>query len=118
MLATLKLEWIGKRTGAGTYGGISSKPRPWCCQIINHGCGIERQFLHGQYDWTKCNSVESRGGRLFFILETGKLYEYYTHVSWGRSKRSFCIVQGDGEIKDLCKEEADKWLKEDSEYPY
>jgi hypothetical protein len=75
--------------------------------------GYKRQFLKSKKDYTEANSKGSRGVYLYFLLETGEVYE-----AKGPKGRYFCVVTDDGDIDKVTKEYVDKWLKERLVLPY
>lgn len=134
MKASLILEYIGETQDArlALYGkvidqvfpGSSEKvigqkriKMPWVAEIIgvDKKFGFKRQFLNGNWDRTKSNAVGSRGTRLCFVIESEKLYEVKSPVSWRSVDRYFCIVNDLGEIIKITETEAKTWLKNHSE---
>lgn len=129
MKATLALELIGAdqfdllrglRTtcnnlspglGDRTVGKISTGA--WAAEIKGRHLkfGLERLFLPAKRDYSRANSKGSRGVFLWFVLESGRIYEVNERASWKNSRRYFCAVDNQGCIYELDKQEVDEWLK-------
>lgn len=124
MKATLALEYLGEgyearqrfMTGiireaigpgpARLFGGLPSR-RPWVAEINPGG----RQFLRPNWQRKRANSAHTRGVELWFILESGRLYEACHHVAWRSKERFFCTVSDAGEIVRLAPEDARQWQR-------
>lgn len=130
MKASLILEYIGEAQDArlSLYGGIIDQVSPglsnkvigqkrtrmpWVAEItgIDTKFGFKRNFLTGNWERSKSNSIGSRGTRLCFVLESSKLYEVKSPVSWRTTDRYFCTVNDLGEINKITETEAKSWLK-------
>lgn len=137
MKAQIKIEAIGDDTdqllrsftkltnsmvpgfGDMTFG--NPEPSYWVAQItgVHVKYKYERKFLKGKKDYTHANSKGSRGVFVYYLLESGNLYEVLSPVSWKRSERYFCIVTEDGEVERVDKEYVDQWIKDHLAYlPY
>jgi len=129
MKATLSLEFIGAdtyqrfrsmtkmynglATGVGDYliGDIQGI-KPWVAEITcsDEKFKLSRTFVNPNWDYKNANSKGSRGVMLWFILESDKLYEVYSRVSWKNSDRYFCAVNITGDIYRLNDDEVKEWL--------
>lgn len=76
--------------------------------------GYARTFLRARRDYSRSNSIGSRGIYLCYILEAGKLYQAQSKPSWSRLERYFLTATTDGRIEYLSDEEAAEWLKSHS----
>ena len=131
MKATIKLEYIGEAQDArlSMYGkmidqvsdGLGKKVigntrlrQPWVAEITGNDqkFGFKREFLKGNWQRKRSNGNGSRGTEIWFMLESGKLYEVKSPVSWRSVDRYFCTVTDDGDIDKLTETEAKKWLKD------
>lgn len=130
MKATLAIEFIGADTyqwfkgmtrmyngvvaGLGDYliGGATPGSKPWAAEITGRDPKFKfsRKFINPNWDYSESNSKGSRGVKLWFTLESGKLYEISHRVSWKRTERFFATVTEDGDIKHLTDQEAQEWL--------
>lgn len=130
MKATLCLEYIGESgdaqialysgkldtafQGLGDVAfGCKNPRKPWVAEIIGyHGkYGFERKFLPSKRNYSRANSSGSRGVELWFVLESGKVYEVKAPRSWRSVDRYFCRVDDDGEIIRMSKDEVGSWLR-------
>ena len=129
MKANLKIERIGRPymnidyelivtckalkdcTGINLLEGIP-KNRDWVAQILGRDPKYKyrREFLRPKVDYTRSNSVGSRGVYANYILEDGQYYEVKAPLSWRHSEQYFCTVEN-GSIRRVTKEEVDEWLK-------
>jgi hypothetical protein len=132
MKASLKIEAIGDNTYQYTklWKGILNSGMPglgdmltegvrvpyWVARIIGHDPKYKyvREFLKGKKDYTKANSKGSRGVYLWYILESGYVYEVSSPSTWSRIDRYFCTVTDDGEIQRVDKDYVDQWIKDHS----
>lgn len=72
-----------------------------------------RTFLRGKKDYSESNSIGSRGVKVWYIVESGKVYEAKSRVTWTRARRHFFRVnEATGDIEDLTEEEVLAWLKQ------
>lgn len=134
MKATLSLEYIGEAHDArlALYSGIvdqvgdglgravvgNARPRkPWVAEITGRDpkFGLRREFLPANWQRKRANGAHSRGVELWFLVESGHLYEVKAHVSWRSRDRYFCTVTDAGTIRRLSNEEAEQWLNARSE---
>ncbi len=97
-------------------GGKQLPPRQWVAEITGRSPRFkyERQFLRGKIDYSKSNSVGTRGVYAYYILEDGKVYDVCSPQTWRRNDRYYCIVK-DGQQVRLTEEDVDRWLKDRSE---
>lgn len=86
--------------------------RAWCAEIVGRDprYGLDRRFLRGKKDYRFANSTGSRGVYLYFILESGRIYEVSSPQSWHRDDRYFCHVTDAGDIERITREDVDAWL--------
>lgn len=131
MKATIKLEYIGEAQdarlsmynkmidqvsdGLGKKVTGNTRPRqPWIAEIagIDSKFGFKREFLKGNWQRKRSNGTGSRGTELWFTVESSKLYEVKSPVSWRSIDRYFCIITEIGDIKKITEIEAKKWLKD------
>ena len=101
--------------------GEKPKPSYWVAQItgVHEKYKYERKFLKGKKDYTHSNSKGSRGVYVYYLLESGNVYEVKQPVSWKNTLRYFCIVTEEGEIETVDKEYVDKWIEDHLAYlPY
>jgi len=130
MRAVLELEFIaenyhaGKREAAKLHSempyGVEryrailgrDKSRPWVARLL--GCseqyGFTREFIHGQIDYSRANSIGSRGVFLYFALKDG-IYEVNERTSWTKVRRYFLLVDST-EMVEVSKEEVTQWLRQ------
>lgn len=127
MKATLSLELIGADQfdllrgmratcnhllpGLGDYTVGKISRGVWVAEIRgrHQKFGLDRIFLSAKRDYSHANSKGSRGVFLWFLLESGRLYEVSERTSWKNTRRYFCSVDNDGHISS---EDIDEWLKE------
>ncbi len=69
--------------------------RPWVAQLtgLSARYGFERRFVLGKKDFSRANSLGSRGVYAHYILEEGLLYEVHALLSWKRSERYYCQIR-------------------------
>lgn len=86
--------------------------RPWVARIdgLDPRYGLARTFVHGTRDYSRANSVGSRGVWECFALEPG-LYEVFHRVSWHRARRYFIRVTEDGSYHEISREEVEACLR-------
>ena len=129
MKAMLELEAIGENSfqyvnsiyrrfeqmSPGLGDELVGKPSPhyWCAEILGlHPVyTLSRRFLQGQKDYARANRKGSRGIYVYYLLESGKLYEVKEPVSWKNTARNFYIVTPSGDIERISKEEALEWVQ-------
>jgi hypothetical protein len=129
MKASLKIEAIGDNSfqemrfytnilndGAPGLGDLLGAPKPdyWVAMITGYDkkYGYSRQFLRGKKDYKKSNSVGSRGIYLFYLLDSGYIYEVSQPITWQKTRRYYCTVIDDGEIIEIGKDLVDQWVKD------
>lgn len=131
MKATIKLEYIGEAQDArlSMYNkminqvsdGLGKKVtgntrlrQPWTAEIagIDSKFGFKRKFLKGNWQRKRSNGTGSRGTELWFTVESGKIYEVKSPISWRSINRYFCLVTETGGIKKITETEVKKWLKD------
>lgn len=130
MKASLILEYIGEAQDArlSLYGkiidqispglgnqviGCNRMRMPWIAEVtgIDNKFGFKRNFLKGNWERSKSNATGSRGTRLCFVIESGRLYEVKSPQSWRSIDRYFCTVSEEGNIRRITETEAKTWLK-------
>lgn len=135
MKASLKIEAIGDNTyqytklwtgilNSGMPGlgdmltGDAPKSACWVSQIVGFDPKYKyvRQFVKGKKDYTHTNSKGSRGVFVYYILESGYVYEVSSPRTWSRIDRYFCTVTDDGEIRRVNKEYVDQWINDHLAY--
>ncbi|MFA7121499.1 MAG: hypothetical protein WC277_08445 [Bacilli bacterium] len=130
MKATLKLELIGGReptsfliprrvlnaASPGMGDTLIGKPDPllWVAEIVGTDAkyGYARRFLRGDYDYSHANAKGTRGIFVWFLLESGRVYDVKSPFSWSRTERYFCRVTSDGDIEKISQEDVEAWLEE------
>jgi len=92
----------------------------WICEItgFHYKYKYSRAFLRYDIDFTDSNSTGSRGIFAIYTLETEKVYEIKSQVSWKGILQYFAIVTDDGYIEEISKEEVDEWLKNRPDLTY
>jgi hypothetical protein len=133
--ATIGLEWYGEANEARIrlLGGIIREAfgegfakavigsgysrRPWVAEITGKDAkfGMDRKFLDSKLTRKHANGAHSRGVELWFLLESGRIYEVKHSLSWTRSERYFCVVTEAGNIGRISKQEVEQWLNDRSE---
>jgi len=70
--------------------------RPWVAEIKGPDArfGWERTFVHGKKDYSRANSIGSRGVMVYHHLREGPVYEVNAWLSWSSVDRYFCRVAG------------------------
>ena len=93
--------------GTAVFGGIP--PSSWVAEItgLDPKYKFKRQFLSYKKDYSRANSVGSRGVYAIYILESGKMYDIKDHKD-----RYYCRVDDDGNLIKLTESEVKKWLKD------
>lgn len=127
MKAILKLEAIGDdmhatfdlfrgiandampRLGDVTFGAAPG--RPWVAEILGPGPAYThaRRFVRAKKDYSKANSKGSRGVYLWYVLESGHVYEVNERKTWSTTERYFVRVADDGGIVRVPAEEVATW---------
>lgn len=113
MKAAISVEWIGKNTD-DFQRWLGEKPlrMPWCARVDLKARGFDRSFLSKKVDYIHANSKGSRGVFVWFVLESGFVYEIKRNTSWHNSERIFVRVLLDGSIQEGSKEDAERWLSD------
>lgn len=130
MKATIALEYIGESSDSrlALWTGIlnelkdslgravigNPRPRkPWVAELtgINEKFGYERTFLPANWDRRHANGTHSRGVELWFILESGHIYQVHVPTSWRNTARYFCTVSDAGEVVRINESLVQQWLK-------
>jgi hypothetical protein len=107
---------LGKGVGEAIFGKGWTR-RPWVAEITgpDERFGFSRRFLESKLSRTNANGSHTRGVDLWFVLDSGRVYEVKHSVSWTRSDRYFCTVTDSGDIKRITKSEVEQWLNDRSE---
>ncbi len=131
MKASLKIEAIGDNAdqmcrfyrcltnsmvpGLGDITFGKSFKSYWVAQItgFDKQYKYQRVFLRGKKSYKYANSKGSRGVYVYYLLESGNIYDVRDPSL--RKERYFCTVNGDGDIIKIDKEEVDQWINEHSE---
>lgn len=71
---------------------------------------FKRFFLKGRKDFIDANSVCSRGVKVYFTLDEGKVYEIKEPISWKRNEVYYLKWEAGVRKKTYSKEEACEWL--------
>lgn len=86
-------------------------PRAWVRQLFGSTGrrGFVGAFVRGVHDYTKSNSVGSRGVALHYVLEHGPIYEISAPQTWRKTERYFARVV-DGQLRRLTRDEVEACL--------
>ena len=103
MFVTLKIEQIGNPR----QGFRNAFVKQWVGFNSN---GIDEREIQGQKDYTKANSVGSRGIYKYYFLADGGIYHVSAPQSWNHTDEYYCQVVND-EIVRLEFEDAIKCLE-------
>jgi hypothetical protein len=129
MRASIGIEAIGDNTyqymrlwtgvlndGISGLGDSLGCPKPdyWVAMIVgrDNKYGYSRQFLKPKKDYAHANSQGSRGVYLWYILDSGYVYEVSAPKNWNKTERYFCTVTDGGDICRVEKEYVDQWVKD------
>lgn len=87
--------------------------KPWVAKIVGLDPQYKyaRTFLPSVLDFSKTNSVGTRGVYMRFILESGFFYEINERVSWKNWTRYFCKVDSYGDIKIIPENKVEAYYK-------
>jgi hypothetical protein len=98
------MELIGEQIGSG---------KPWVAKItgLDPKFGVAREFLHGVRDYSRANSVGSRGIETGWVITEPGIYERNIPTSWKNTDRSYFELRADGTAADLDKIEVIKKLR-------
>ena len=117
MKAAICLEYIGEGfanverlhsvrltlASAGVDRGarIAEQRRPWVANIVGFSeqFGYERQFLRPTTQRQRASSTGNRGVELWFVCETGNLYQAQHYTSWKSKDQFFFIVTDHGSLQ-------------------
>lgn len=107
MIAMLELEKFAVAPGS-QYRGQLAGNAPWVALIkglTGNGYFI-REFIRCDVDYSRANSVGSRGVFGYYPLRSGRIYEVAARLTWKRIDQYFCYVNSnDGEIKRITRQE-------------
>ena len=123
MRAILKIELIGDdtrwgvhhiysqvikqvgRTVANALFGSERPPYPWVAKITgtDKRYGFARVFMQGNRDYSRANSIGSRGVYVYYPLEPG-IYEVNQQLTWHRWQRYFLVVDKDANKQKVTKD--------------
>lgn len=128
MRASLKIEAVGDNVHQALccYRAMANEAVPglgdvtfgkspfyyWAAKITGQDpvYKYRREFLKPKKDYSLANSKGSRGVFLYFLLDSGFVYEVKTSKG-----RYFCTVTDDGDIEEISKEQVEQWINEHSE---
>lgn len=84
--------------------------RSWCSEVIGwRGVGEAMlREIRPHRDYSKANSVGSRGVYLVYTLHEGAVYAVRERLSWRSSREYFCRVSGTS-LVEMTGEEARTW---------
>jgi len=96
--------------------GAKPKPSYWVAQItgFHKVYNYERVFLKGKKDYAHTNRNGSRGIYIYYLVESGNLYEVKRPISWKKEERFYFIITEDGEIQKVDKEYVDQWINKNN----
>jgi hypothetical protein len=96
--------------GTMTFGW---KPSYWVARITGFDptYKYKREFLRGRKDYKYANSKGSRGVFVYYILESGNIYE----VKKRSKNRFFCMVDDEGDIIHIDEDDVKQWINDHSE---
>lgn len=100
MIAMLELEKFTVASGS-QYRGQLTGNAPWVAEVkgLSRDGRFVRDFLKADVDYSRANSVGSRGVYHYYHLQSGRIYEVAARLSWKRTVQYFCYVNGNsGEI--------------------
>jgi hypothetical protein len=98
--------------GSSVFGG--SIRTPWVAEItgFHEKYKFNRKFLNGNKSYKSSNSDGSRGVYIWYILESGRIYEIKKYISWKKSERYFVKISSGGDLVKVTEEAVTKWLKQ------
>jgi hypothetical protein len=93
------------------YKWTDPKKHPWIARIVglDSRYTFKREFLRGQKDYSRANSIGSRGVYLYYPLKAG-VYEVNERLTWKKARRYFVRVVG-SEFFEVGREEVLNWLE-------
>ena len=114
MKTAISLELIGDDFNEAIASILPScvSRRPWVARMLGLDAdfGFKRRFMQGRKDYSRANSVGSRGVYMVYVLDPG-LYEVYDFVSWKRDRRRYLWVDNQGRKEWITKEDVTEWLR-------
>jgi len=87
---------------------------PWVAEIVGlePRWGFRRVFLRGRKDYSRSNSIGSRGVYVYYELHEGAIYDIHERTSWRSVDRRYARI-GDGHEVRMTKDEVTAWLSAD-----
>lgn len=84
----------------------------WVAEIVglDDRYGFSRKFLPYHKDYSKANSVGSRGVMVHYTVEDGPIYEVLSPQTWNWADRYFCRYEDGAQIR-MTKAEVMEWLE-------
>lgn len=84
---------------------------PWAARLngVTIGGKFRREFLRGQKDYSRANSIGSRGVYLHYSLPPG-VYQVHEKTAWQNFRTYFLLSQA-GRTQEITRQEAVVWLK-------
>lgn len=83
----LSIERIGSERLSGPKCGVA------IVSGVERGGSLREDYLKGYIDYSKANSVGSRGVTKNYLLEEGNIYHVMAPESWKRSDNYFCRIE-------------------------
>jgi hypothetical protein len=85
----------------------------WVKEVIGIDAdGLITEHLEGQMDYSKANSVGSRGVYRHYFLQEGIIYHVSSPKTWNRTDEYYCCIRSGAEIR-MTYQEAIKWATND-----
>lgn len=108
--------WIFSQIGEPHGKPPSSVRKPWVAEITGlcEKYGYERKFVKYKTQYVRGSGNCNRGVEMWFILESGKIYQAQCFSSWKKRERSFLTVNDDGDVKEVTEEWVKNILKQTS----
>lgn len=93
----------------------SPRPHPWVAQItgFHQKYKFNRVFMDGVYDYSFARKSGGRGIYIYYALPPG-VYDVYYPISWKHEDRYYALVDDDGNITRISKEDVEQWLNQQS----
>ncbi len=88
--------------------------KPWVARLtgLDAKRGFMREFVRGRKDYSRANSVGSRGVFYHYMLDDNAVYEVNQQLSWGkRGVRVYLRVSG-GVVYESTREGVEECLRE------
>ena len=122
MATVLKLEQFNPSAGqlGKRAASMFFRPdKPWVAEIMGvyRSGKLSRRFLNGNTDYSRANSVGSRGVFKVYYLADGKPHEINERYSWKGWRRYFCVPH-EGELLAVTEEWVREWVSMASESTY